>query len=726
MTVPQNQELSSGSLASRQRVSRYPSYGEERIDLPRVIQPYLRRVWMIVSLIAVGAILATVLAFRMPNVYTATSTLHVAKQASKILTIEGVGQQDRTDDQVLLNTVAQSVTHASVLRRVLLATKLQQDSRFFSRSETNLAESELLERLRGFVKVQIRPKTLLVDVSATTTNAALSTLLANAVAREYVAYRNASLVTTSESGSSTLVEELKRLEIKLRDSEGRLLTFRQKHKMSSLDAERTSLDQFGTKIKTDLLAVRDQLESFSATRRLVADAKNRPSDLLSIPAIAKTPAVVEASKRLAQHHLLLAGYTNRYRSEYPKFIEARSLLGGLEVSLDQEVSSAILAVERNIPVLESSERALTSELAKVQARVQELNQLSAEYLILEREVTTDTALQQSVVKRVRELELTKQVDDAPVSVSEVAPEPRNPSGPQRVRLVAFGTLAGLFLAIGLVYLMDSLDSSIRTVDEAEEILQMPVLGAISIDDGSKGLEIPRLVMVDEAHGMTAEGFRSLRTNTEMTGRADTLRIRLVTSAFPGEGKSFCAINYAAALAQLGKRVVIVDLDLRRPTVGTRLGKNLDDPGVSSFLLGQKTYDEIIQETRVPGLSVITAGPRVPNPAEQLGGPHLGELFEGLQTRFDVIVVDTPPVNSVSDSITTLNHVNLVLLVIKAGKTSERAVKRAISEIQRSGSRVDGMVLNQLPKHGGYGYYYYYYSKDGYKSSGVYGAPAKGA
>jgi Mrp family chromosome partitioning ATPase len=117
---------------------------------------------------------------------------------------------------------------------------------------------------------------------------------------------------------------------------------------------------------------------------------------------------------------------------------------------------------------------------------------------------------------------------------------------------------------------------------------------------------------------------------------------------------------------------------------------------------------------------------VPNPAEQVGGPHLGELFEGLQTRFDVIVVDTPPVNSVSDSITTLKYVNLVLLVIKAGKTSERAVKRTISEIQRSGSRVDGMVLNQLPKHGGYGYYYYYYSKDGYKSSGVYGAPAKGA
>jgi capsular exopolysaccharide synthesis family protein len=353
-----------------------------------------------------------------------------------------------------------------------------------------------------------------------------------------------------------------------------------------------------------------------------------------------------------------------------------------------------------------------------------LNRISSDYAALERDVATDTALQQSVLKRIKELDLTKQIDNVPLSITESAADPKNPSGPNRIRLIFQGAVAALFVGIGLVRLLQTIDGSIRTVDEAEDRLQIPVLGAISIDAGSQGQTFPRLVMVDEAHGLTAEGFRSLRASTAMIGRAADIKVRLVTSALPGEGKSFCTLNYAASLAQLGQRVVLVDLDLRRPTIGKRLQMNPDDPGVSSFLLGQKSFAEIQHPTRVPGLTVIPAGPRIPNPAEQLAGSHTRELFEALTSAFDVVVVDTAPVNSVADTISLLPFAKIVLLVIRAAKTPERAVFRAISEMRRVGAQIDGLVLNQLPKRGGYGYYYYYYGRDGYSSAGVYGAPDK--
>ena len=587
-----------------------------------------------------------------------------------------------------------------------------------------MTEDEAVSLLQSLVRVQLRPKTLLVDIYASATNAQLCALVANAVAREYIAERGEGAMKLTEFGSGTLIEEVKRLEIKLRDSEQRLLSFRVKNRITSIDGERLSLEQSFSKIKPDLATVREELGTLEIHTQLVAQAQGRTQELLSISAVAASPAVVATSEQISQQHLVLAGYTNRYRTNHPKFITALQRLTNLEQSREQAIATAILALEKRLTPLQTTRDSLEQELTKIEGRLQELNRLTAEYSALDREVATDTALHQSVIKRIKELELTKQVDNVPITVTEIAVVPTAPDGPNRRRLIAQGAIFGLFLAVGSIYLLQTTDSSLRSVDEAEERLQIPVLGAISLDSGSKDKALPRMVMVDEGHGLAAEGFRSLRATSTLIGRAETIKVRLVTSALPSEGKSFCALNYAAALAQLGQSVVLVDLDLRRPTVGMRLGLDDETPGVSSYLLGQKSVGEIAQGTRVPNLSVIVAGPRIPNPAEQLAGSHTGELFAELTARFDVVVVDTAPVNSVSDTVSLLAYAQVVLLVIKAGKTPERVVRRAISEIHRAGSRINGLVLNQLPKRGGYGYYYSYYSKDGYKAGGVYGAPGE--
>lgn len=716
---PENGYASRGATYSK-----YSRSGASRFEMSKLLQPYMQRFWLILLLVAAGAGGSAIWAFRMPPVFESKSTLYVAKQQQKVLNLDGLGQGERNDDQVMLNTIVQSIRNSSVLRRVAASNQLTRDRRFTGGDTNILTDDIAAVRLGMMLNVRLRPATLLIDISLSSTNAELTAQLANSIAREFITERAERAFQSTQTGGDNLISEVKRLETKLRESERKLQAFRESNKVTTIESERQLLEQQIAKANADIATIRADYEEVATDVRLIKEAKGNVNELLAVPSIAKVPAVAAITQQVLQQQLVVAGFTNRYKPRHPKLVQAQQLLNDMQRSQSEVIETAILGVEKRAPTLKAGEAPLQAQIERLQSRMQQLNRISADYSALEREVATDTTLQQSVLKRIKELELTRQVDMVPISISEVAPVPKKPTGPNRIRIIGAGVLLGLLLGLGLAHMLQSTDSSLRTVDEAEERLQLPVLGAISIDAGSDNQEIPRIVMLDEAHSLTAEGFRSLRASTAMIGRAETIKIRLITSALPSEGKSYSAMNYAAALAQVGQRVVLMDMDLRRPTVGKRLGIPDDAPGVSSYLLGHKSANEIHQPTRVPGLSVIPAGPRIPNPAEQLAGPHTAELFKELAGLFDVVVVDTAPVNSVADTLSLLPNAQIVLMVVRAARTPERAVQRAISEIYRAGAKINGIVLNHLPKRGGYGYYYYYYSKDGYKSGGVYGAPEK--
>ena len=718
---------SSSATPGGTRSAQYAKYSRSqgaRFDLPKLVQPYLQRIWLIVALVVCSGVGTAVWALRLPPVYQSKSTISITRQQQRVISLEGMGPEARMDDSVMLNTIVQSVRNTSVLRRVVSTNNLTTDGRLTGERGRTISEESAMARVSGMLTVRLRTGTLLLDIIADSTNSALTALVANSAAREYIADRAERVFLSTQSGSESLRSEVNSLEKKLRTSEKKLQQFREDHQMTSIEGERSLLSQQLVKLIAEADAYHNELQTLRTDLDQASKSKEKLQELMAIKSIATMPPVMGLSQQILQQQVLLAGYTNRYKPKHPKFIQAIQQLEDLQKSQTSVIFDSLAVLQKRVPVVAASETATREEITKLQERIQALNRISSDYAALERDVATDTALQQSVLKRIKELDLTKQIDNVPINISEIAPEPRGPSGPNRVRFILQGAAAGLVVALGLVYMLQAIDGSIRTVDEAEDRLQLPVLGAISIDAGSQGQSVPRLVMIDEAHGLTAEGFRSLRASTAMIGRAEDTKVRLVTSALPSEGKSFCTLNYAAALAQLGQKVVLVDLDLRRPTVGKRLQMNPDDPGVSSFLLGQKSFLEIQHKTRVEGLTVIPAGPRIPNPAEQLAGPHTKELFQALTDAFDVVVVDTAPINSVADTISLLPFAKIVLLVIKAAKTPERAIFRAISEMRRVGAQIDGLVLNQLPKRGGYGYYYYYYGRDGYGSAGVYGAPDK--
>ena len=260
--------------------------------------------------------------------------------------------------------------------------------------------------------------------------------------------------------------------------------------------------------------------------------------------------------------------------------------------------------------------------------------------------------------------------------------PLIPIRPNKRMIMVYSMVLGLGLSAGLIWVLQMLDSTIKSVDQAERQFGLPVLGAVPknklIKDG-KG----RLFMSDDPTSLCAEAFRSLRASLSLLGREEDRKIILFTSAVPSEGKSFCCVNYAVSHAQQGKRTLVIDFDLRKPSLSETFGVQGDPPGVTDVMLGRKPLEECVQKTRFDNLFLLTAGHTVPNPAELLSGPWAKQLIKEAAGKYDQVVLDNAPVNAVSDTLLLVKEAQTVCLVMHAKRTSVRVVSRALEMLRRA-------------------------------------------
>jgi receptor protein-tyrosine kinase len=296
-----------------------------------------------------------------------------------------------------------------------------------------------------------------------------------------------------------------------------------------------------------------------------------------------------------------------------------------------------------------------------------------------------------------------------------------PAKPRKklIFLIAFlvGMTAGGGVALGRV----AIDRSLHTVDQVENFLSLPVLGSVPRDPTPVGTaeDCP---VVREPHGAAAENFRTLRTSLSLLTPPMERRVFLFTSAVPGEGKSFCATNYAIALSQQGLRTLLIDADMRLPALDRLFFNAQAHAGVADVLQDRVPLREAVQSTRLPKLSVLTTGLRPKQPAELLASPRFTEMLREAAAEYDRVVIDTAPVLAVSDTLLLVRSVHSVILVLHAARTPRNAAARARQKLVDAGAPLAGVVLNQLPASSGRDYYYHY--SHGSYGDGVYGAPER--
>jgi capsular exopolysaccharide synthesis family protein len=298
-----------------------------------------------------------------------------------------------------------------------------------------------------------------------------------------------------------------------------------------------------------------------------------------------------------------------------------------------------------------------------------------------------------------------------IIIDEYARAPQQPISPRTLTNTLLAGVVGLMLAVGVVFLIEYLDDTIKDPDTLAQAVSLNAIGLIARDKESE-----KLVMLAHPRSPNAEAYRQLRTNIQYVSVSRDLKTILVTSANAGEGKSTSAANLAIALAQAGAKVILVDTDMRRPSLHKQCHVTTE-VGITNLLLSKENDASFIQETAVPNLQVITAGPLPPNPAELIASERMKQILSWLHERADYVILDSPPILAVTDGILLSQLASTTLLVVEAGKTRQQSLLLALQQLEAVDAHIAGILINKLnPRRSGY-YNYYYQSNNNYHETG---------
>ena len=692
-----------------------------QLDFRSIYYSIRERVWLVALCFVVAGAAAFAYLKRTPKVFESQVVLQVEQEEQKILNIEQV-QSENLQTLELMKTIEQTLQNRALLERVFERLNLAKNPSFnMPQNGVRQTREELLKELDELVTVKLRRGTRLIDIRVEHTDAALTASIGNSLVREYLRMNFEQNSAASEVANEFLSTELKRLRTRLALSENALQSYKEKTKSASLEERQNivveKLKELSQKVTTAKSVRIEKEAEYNQVQRLGQD----PAALMVLSAVAGNPTVTEIRSNIGRVESELALVKLRYKEKHPRYAQAVSQLEESRNMLTKAILNVPATIRSAYESARASEEALEHALREQETAAIELNKLALEFNSLAREVESDRSLYEAVQKRIKETAVTKELKPSKIRIIQEASVPEKPVRPKPLKVVLLALMGGLMGGVGLVFLLNALDRSVKTVDEAETYLNLPVLATVPKLAGRNQSEQRRLIVEEDNNSPEAEAFRTLRTSLSMLGRKDERRVYLFTSAIPAEGKTFCSMNYGVTLAQQGLRTVVIDCDLRRPMVEKSLARtNQRGFGVTDFLTAQKSFTEILFQTQVENLSYIPAGTHCPNPAELLAKTGVDGLIDEALLQFDRVIIDSPPIHAVSDTLLILNRVQTVCLVMKARRTAKNAIRRAAQLLLEADAPLAGVIMNQMPRSWSGGYYYdsyYSYSYYGHYSDG---------
>lgn len=676
------------------------------IDVKGLLHTLMRQSWVILVIGLAAALAGAWYANGIRESYSSTAVVQVETQEhAPIKTTENENQDLRNPEAIL--TIVENFRNRSLLQRVVRALDLTK-APDFSAGAQMLSEASVVNILQHTTTAAVRPKTRLIDVTASHPNPEMARKIADSMVEEFLKQEGEQRYAAIETRNAVLLQKSAELRTKLDQSEATLQEYQRKQGAVSLEESRTLVTAKLSTLSAQLTAARSDVRRLEGDLEQVRKAGDRTDALLQIGSIAKDPTVVAAREKIAAQENDIASLTERYRGKHPRMIEAQSQLQNLRQAFESTVGATPGQLANALAAARTEERNLTAAVEEQQKAALDLDEKLMPFKTLQREIETDRALYEAVLTQLKQSTMVMGVDSVAFRVVEPAvPSPRLASKRLMIILGAgfFGLLVGTALVVGLFLL----DSSVRTVDDAERLFQLPVLAAIPALPKPAATEKALALLTDPASA-AAESFRSLRTSLTLSGPQGQSKVILVTSAVAGEGKTLTSANIAIAFAQQGLNTLLIDADLRRPALGNLFDIPPHQPGLADCLVG---HTPELTETRIPNLTVLPSGPRAVFPAELLTGPAMTDLVAVFGQQFSRIIIDSAPVNLVSDTLNFAVCASAVCLVVQSRKTPVRLVQRAIELLRRVHVRPIGIALNRLPRSNSRDYHYYYGPNDTY-------------
>jgi polysaccharide biosynthesis transport protein len=731
-----------------QRPADLYSNDEDEIDLRHLLL-VIRHSWRgILGLCFVVSLLTTLWVMRIDPVYRASTTIMIESQEAKTVSIEevygqpqGIREYFLTQFQIIKNRdIAELVADELDLWNNPLFAPPRSDERKSSfrldvRSwlsglasstpdkQTSVVDGDerkkaaVINRFMKQLTVEPVEFTQLVVVSFDSTDRKLAAEIVNTVARVYIQSQlDAKLQSTREAGS-WLTGRLQDLKAKLDASQQKLQSYRDKEEILDMAGGQTVDAQELNELTTRLGEARQaRIVAENIYRELGGAANYSVDQLMNTPVVLKHPLV----QNLAQTHTAaqqeVANLGRRYGPEHPKMMAAAVRADSAEAELREQVLQVAAGIEKEYRVIKLNEQNVAQQLAEVKGEVASSNRKQFRLRELEQQVEADQRLYEMFFNRAKETSETMGFQSAHARVVEKAAPPIAPVRPNKLNIIMIAFLVSGIVGIGLAILRDMLDNTLKSPDDVVERLGTPLLGVLPNIKRFKGHSGPYLGYLEDTKSAFAESIRSVRTGLVLTGLEKPHKVTVVTSTNPGEGKSTVAINLASALAQMEK-VLLIDADLRRPAVATAFQFPTGTPGLSNILALNEKLEDCIRETE-GGFDVLPAGILPPNPQEMLSTLQFRKLVKQLALQYDRIVIDSAPINAVSDSLILATLADSLVYVAKADETPLKLILKNINQIKHSNLPLTGVVLNRLDvrKQKAYGQGGYYGTYEGYGRS----------
>jgi len=593
--------------------------------------------------------------------------------------------------------------------------------------------TELLGAFKGNLRVLLVPNTRILEIHFRSPNKELAARVVNTLANTYIEQNFKTRFESTMQASDWLSRQLVDLQMKVETSQQKLVRYQKEHNILGIDEKQNITTQKLDELNKELTAAEsDRMEKESLYRLAEAgDAESAASVAGAATGSGKSSAAssglldkLEAQK--ADLKVQAAQLGTQFGPAYPKIAQINNQITEIDTQVQLEMKKVTARLRGDYMASLHRENMLRAALEDQKQQDNKLNESAIEYSLLKRDFETNRTLYEGLLQKLKEAGVTAGLRSNNIREVDIARTPGAPAEPNIPRNLVFAFALGLSSGIGLAFLLEGLDNTVRTPEQAQAISGLPSLGMIPLgskigaEAGAKqGLVVAsskepvELITQARPQSQMAESYRALRTSLLLTSLGAPPKIILITSALPREGKTTTSVNTAIVLAQKGTRVLLIDADLRRPSIHKALGMG-PRVGLSNVLTGGATsHQAMVRSPILPNLFILPAGTPPPNPAELMASQQMFDLLAELREQYDHIVIDTPPTLSVTDAVVLSTRSDAVVLVIRSSQTTKPALRRTRDILTQVNARVAGVLLNAVNLNSpDYSYYYEYQGKHG--------------
>jgi polysaccharide biosynthesis transport protein len=587
--------------------------------------------------------------------------------------------------------------------------------------------SSMIGGFKGSLKVNLSPNTRIIEVHYRSADPQMAANVVNTLMQTYVENNFKARFESTMQASDWLSKQLVDLQMKVETSQEKLVRYQKEHEILGADEKQNITMEKLDELNKELTAAESERMDKEAAYRLVESGD--PEAIASSVAAAEDGGPGQAGTALlgalrtkeADLKIQAAELNTQFGPSYPKLSVLNNQLKEVDSQIQNEMKKIVSKVRGQYSAALQRENMLRDALDKQKQEANKLNESAIAYTLLKRDVDTNRQLYEGLLQKLKEAGVSAGLKSNNFRIVDGARPPTAPIEPNIPRNLLFAAVLGLASGVGLAFLLEGLDNTVRTTEQAQMISGVASLGMIPLGSKSarEGPNPKRLVIASSKEAVElvtqvrpqsqmAESYRALRTSLLLSSIGAPPKVIVVTSALPQEGKTTTSINTAVVLAQKGVRVLLIDADLRRPSIHKTLGMG-PHSGLSNVLTGSTTLEQAISPSTVlPNLFVLPSGTPPPNPAELLASANMRDLLNQLREQYDHVVIDTPPSLSVTDAVVLSPRADAVVLVIRSAQTTKQALRRSRDVLMQVNAKVVGVLLNAVDLSSPDYYYYYEY------------------